>query len=100
MKTKEGYLLGATMNTSTEKEARVLSLVLRIGIVVWMKSNSVPRAAERLRAISVTPEGTSVRVKGVAVSDNEIMPLIITLLSGAPADTGPATQPPAAEQGN
>ncbi len=100
MKTKDGYLLGATVNTGTEKQAQVLSLVLRIGIVAWMKTNNVPQAAERLRGISVSPQGTSVLVKGIAVRDGEIMPLILTLLNGAPADAGNADQPPAAGQGS
>lgn len=99
MKTKDGYLLGATMNTGTEKQARVLSLMVRIGIVAWMKANNVPQAGERLRAISVVPEGTSVMVKGIAVRDGEIMPLILTLLNGAPADAGNASPAPAAGQG-
>ena len=111
MKTADGYELSATMNTDTEKQAQVLSLILRIGIVTWMKSNNVSNAAQRLKTISVAPDGTSVRLKGVAVSDAEIMPLILTLLNGPPAGaeappvgappTGTdATAQPATNQGN
>jgi len=97
MKTADGYMLSATMNTGTEKQAQVLSLVVRIGIVAWMKSNDVPNAAQRLKTISVAPEGTSVRLKGVAVSDAEIMPLILALLNGPPAGAeGPAVGAPPA----
>ena len=90
-KTKEGYLLGGTMNTGTEEQARLLSLVLKIGIVAWMKSNDIADAADRLKTISVTPEGTSVRVNGIAVSDQEIMALFLGLLNGpTPAEGAPA----------
>jgi len=88
MKSKDGYVLGATVNTGTEQQARALSFVLRVGIIAWMKSTNVPDVAARLRAITVSPLGASVRVKGVAVSDTEIMPLIISLLGGGPAAPG------------
>ncbi len=87
-KTKDGYTLGATMNTDTEQQARVLALVLRIGIVAWMKSNNVSDAAGRLKDISVDPQGTSVRVNGIAVSDKELIPLFLTLLNGPQATEG------------
>lgn len=97
-KTKEGYLLGGTMNTLTEEQARVLSLVLKIGIVAWMKSNNVSDAGDRLRSISVTPEGNSVRVSGIAVSDQEIMDLFLGLLRGPSEEAQPS--PPSPEPGN
>jgi len=85
VKTKDGYVLGATVNTGNEKQANALSFVLRVGIIAWMKSTNVPDVVARLRAITVSPDGASVRVKGVAVSDKEIVPLIVTLLNGGPA---------------
>jgi hypothetical protein len=102
VKTKDGYLMGASMNTATEEQSRVLSLVLRIGIVAWMKSNNVPNAAERLRAITVNPDGTTVRVKGIAVTDQEIIPLFLAILNGpaAPPDGAGNGSPQAPEQAN
>jgi len=90
------------MNTATEEQSRVLSLVLRIGIVAWMKSNNVPNAAERLRAITVNPDGTTVRVKGIAVTDQEIIPLFLAILNGpaAPPDGAGNGSPQAPEQAN
>ncbi len=85
VKTTDGYVLGGTMNTDTEEQARALSLVVRIGIVAWMKSSNVPDAAQRLRTITVSAEGTSVRVKGIGVHDDELMPFILTLLGGGPS---------------
>ncbi|HVP19551.1 MAG TPA: hypothetical protein VMU36_11170 [Spirochaetia bacterium] len=92
-KTKEGYLLVGTMNTGTEEQARVLALVLKIGIVAWMKSNDVTDVADRLRAISVIPEGTSVKVNGISVSDQEIIPLFLGLLNGPSAAEGAQAAP-------
>ncbi len=92
-KTKDGYSLAATMNTGTEQQARVLALVLRIGIVAWMKSNNVTDAAERLNGVSVVPDGTSVRLNGFSLSDQEIIPLFLSLLNGPSAESPPAGQP-------
>lgn len=102
VKTKDGYIMGASMNTATEEQSRVLSLVLRIGIVAWMKSNNVPNAAERLRAITVNPDGTTVRVKGIAVTDQEIIPLFLAILNGpaAPPDGAGNGSAQAPEQAN
>ena len=83
VKTTDGYVLGGTMNTDTEEQARALSLVVRIGIVAWMKSSNVPDAAQRLRTITVSAEGTSVRVKGIGVHDDELMPFILLRCSAA-----------------
>jgi hypothetical protein len=88
VKTRDGYIMGGTMNTDTEQQARVLSLLLRVGIIAWMKSNNVPNTAERLRTITVFPQGSSVKVNGIAVGDAELMPLILTLLNGPPSGGG------------
>ena len=104
VKSNDGYVLGGTMNTDTEQQARVLSLVVRVGIVAWMKSSNFPDVAERLKSISVSPEGRSVRVKGIGVRDDELVPIILTLLSGGSSSEGPAApqapQPPVPAQGS
>jgi hypothetical protein len=104
VKSNDGYVLGGTMNTDTEQQARVLSFVVRVGIVAWMRSSNFPNVAERLRSISVSPEGTSVRVKGIGMRDDELVPFILTLLSGGPSSEGPAApqapQPPVPSQGS
>lgn len=87
VKTPGGYVVGATMNTPTEQKARVLAMLLRIGIVAWMKGQNVPDSTERLHAISVIPEGVQVRVSGIAVSESEVIPLFLSLLKGSPAPT-------------
>jgi hypothetical protein len=97
VKTSDGYTLGSTWNTETDQQARALAFVLKLGIVAWMKSSNLSNAGERLKAITVSPEGASVRVEGVRVRDDEVMPLVLTLLSGAPAAE---TKPSAADQGN
>ena len=90
VKTAGGYRMGGTMNTDTDQQARVHSLLVRVGIIAWMKSNNVPNTAERLKSITVTPQGNSVRADGIAVKDDELMPLILTLLNGPAAGTQPA----------
>ncbi len=97
VKTKDGYIMGGTMNTETDQQARVLSFLLRVGIVAWMKANNVPNTAERLRSITVSPQGSSVRVNGIAVGDAELMPLILTLLNGPPAGADAVVAPQQAD---
>jgi len=89
VKTTGGYRMGGTMNTDTDQQARVLSLLVRVGIIAWMKSNNVPNTAERLKSITVSPQGNSVRVDGIAVKDDELMPIILTLLNGPAAGAQP-----------
>ena len=84
MKTQGGYQLGGTLNTPSEQKARVLALLVRVAIVAWLKGTDSADPAERLKTISVTPDGTLVRVKGVALSDAELLPLFYTLLNGSP----------------
>jgi hypothetical protein len=80
VRTKTGYTLGGTANTFSEKEARLVTLVLRLGIVAWMRTDNVPNAAERLRSIAVSPSGSQVKFGGMAITEEEIVPLFLSLL--------------------
>jgi hypothetical protein len=77
-----GYTLAGTANTTSEKEAKLLTLVLRLGIVAWMRTENIPNAAERLKSITVSPEGSQVKLTGLAISESEIIPLFLSLLKG------------------
>jgi hypothetical protein len=91
VKEKGGYTLSGTANTSSEKESELLTLVLRLGIVVWMRTENVPHATERLRSISVTSSGSQVKLAGMRFSEDELIPLFLALVKGmsAPAETPP-----------
>jgi hypothetical protein len=76
------YVVYGTANTSSEKEAKLLTLVLRLGIVAWMRSEKVPNASERLKATTVNPEGVQVKIAGLRVGEDELIPLFLSLLKG------------------
>jgi hypothetical protein len=102
VKTQAGYDVWGTANTGSEQEARLFTLVMRLGIVAWMKTQNVPNVSERLKSISVAPSGVQVKLAGLHVTEEEIVPLFTSLLSGlapkepgvAPAEHAPADQPP------
>ena len=91
-----GYTLSGTANTSSEKEAKLLTLVVRLGIVAWLRTQNVPNAAERLSSITVSASGTQVRLAGLNVSDDELIPLFLSLVkSMTPAAETAVVEEPA-----
>jgi hypothetical protein len=98
VKGEGGYHLAATANTSSEREAKLVNLVLRLGIVGWMRSQNVPGAAERLKSISVAASGVQVKVTGLVFTEEEIIPMFLSLvksLAPEPAADAPAAPAPA-----
>ena len=89
VKVKGGYVLSGTANTSSGQEAELLTLILRLGLVGWMRSENLPDTAERLKTISVSASGSQVKLVGLRFSDDEMFPFFLSLLKGMspPADT-------------
>jgi hypothetical protein len=81
-KGKSGYELSGTVNTSSERNAKVLSLALRIGLVAWMRSQEMVDVAERLKPVTVTAEGLQVKLAGLHVANDEIIPLLLSFVKG------------------
>jgi hypothetical protein len=104
VKTQAGYDISGTANTGSEKESKLLTLALKLGIVAWMRTQNVPNASEKLKTITVTASGLQVKLGGLHLSDDEIIPLFLALVKGlSPAETpsaeaaaGSAQQPGAA----
>ncbi len=92
-KTKGAYDLSGTMNTGSEKEAKLLTLALRLGIVAWMRSQNVANAAEKLKAVAVDAVGAQVKMAGLRVPDEEIVPLFLSFVKGLDAPPRPAPSP-------
>jgi hypothetical protein len=84
------YVVGGTVNLTSEKEARLLTLVLKLSLVAWMRSQNFPDAGERLKAVSIAPSGTQVILSGLSFSDDEIVPAFLSLIGAAPAGSGAA----------
>jgi hypothetical protein len=89
VKVKGGYLISGTANTSSEQEAELLALVVKLGLVGWMRSENLPDTAARLKTVSVAPSGSQVKLVGLRFADDEMFPFFISLLKGIspPADT-------------
>jgi hypothetical protein len=91
-----GYALSGTANTTSEREAKLLTLVVRLGIVAWMRGQNVPNASERLSSITVTPSGSQVRLAGLHISEDELIPLFLSLVKSiTPAAVPPVVEEPA-----
>jgi hypothetical protein len=91
------YVISGTANTTGEKEAKLLTLVLRLGIVAWMRTENIPNASERLKTIAVSPAGSQVRFSGMRVGEDELIPLFLALLKSLsppqePSDAGAAPE--------
>jgi hypothetical protein len=87
-RTGTGYNVSGTANTTSEREARILTLAVRLGIVAWMRSENIPDASARLKSITVVASGVQVKLTGLAVSDAEVIPLLTSIFKGlSPAET-------------
>ncbi|HVO38576.1 MAG TPA: hypothetical protein VMV03_06050 [Spirochaetia bacterium] len=91
MKTSGGYSVAATVGTPSEQKAKVVALLLRVMIVAWLKGQNISDAAGRLQSISVLPEGALVKVRGITLSDAEILPLFFSFIRGEKSSPGPAS---------
>ena len=87
------YVLSGTANTGSEKEAKLMTLIVRLGVVTWLRTQNVPHASERLAAITVSAVGTQVKLNGMRVGEDELIPLFIALLKSI----SPPAEPAAAE---
>ncbi len=100
VKVKGGYDLSGTVNTSSEQKAKVVALAVRLGLVAWMRSQEVKEAAERLKTVTVSAAGLQVKLAGLRVTDEEIVPLFLSFVKGLgepPAPSAEAAEPPASE---
>ncbi len=82
VKVKDGYVISGTANTNSGQEAELLTLIVRLGLVGWMRSQNLPDAGERLKTISVSASGSQVKLVGLRFSDDEIFPFFMSLLKG------------------
>jgi len=82
-KTATGYEVGGTVNLSTEKEAKLLTIVGKLVLVAWLRSQNIPNVADRLDAISVTPQGNQVILTGLSFTQDEVVPVFMSLITGA-----------------
>ncbi len=94
VKTPAGYEVSGTANTGSDREAKLVTLAVRLGIVAWMRSEKVTDVAERLKTITVSSVGVQVRMGGLRFAESELVPVFLSLLKGL-APAAPAEQPAA-----
>ena len=90
VKGKGGYDISGTANTGSEQEAKLLTLVLRLGIVAWMKSENVQNTAEILKSIKLSPSGVQVKLSGLHFNDDQIIPMFLSLVKTLSPPAEPA----------
>ena len=92
VKANDGYDISGTANTGSAQEAKLLTLVLRLGIVAWMKSENVQNTSEILKSITLAASGVQVKLTGLHFSQDQIIPMFLSLVK----NLSPAPPPPAA----
>ncbi|MCX7040020.1 MAG: hypothetical protein NT005_12915 [Spirochaetes bacterium] len=87
-KSEGGYGVMGTANTGSERDAKLVALVLRLALVAWLRSENLPNTAERLKTVTISADGTQVKMSGLAFTEEEIVTLFLSLLKGPaqPAD--------------
>jgi hypothetical protein len=83
MKTEGGYIVGGTAVTETEKDAKLLSVLMKFALVAWLRSQKIEGSADRLSGVTVKAQGAGLALSGLFFTDAEIAPVILSLVSGS-----------------
>jgi hypothetical protein len=78
------YEVTGTANTGSEREAKLVALVMRLALVAWMRGQNVPNAVERLKPVTIEARGPQVKMSGLSFSEEEIGPLFLSLVAPKP----------------
>jgi hypothetical protein len=85
-KTAGGYEVGGSANTETEKDAKLLAMFMKIALVAWLRSQKIEGSADKLPAVTVQPQGSRLVLSGLSFTDDEIIPVILSLVNGKKED--------------
>jgi hypothetical protein len=92
------YEITGTANTGSERDAKLVALVLRVALVAWMRGQDLPNVVERLKPVTIEARGPQVKMSGLSFSEEEIGPLFLSLVAPKPpagdAGRGPGTGQP------
>jgi hypothetical protein len=81
-RTGDAYEVSGTCNTASERDARSLVLLIRLGLVAWMRSQNLADVSGRLKTVTVEPEGAQVRLAGLSFAKGELIPVLLSLAGG------------------
>jgi hypothetical protein len=87
-RTADRYEIAGTCNTASERDARSLVLLLRLGLVTWMRTQGLADVSGRLKSVTVAAEGLQVKVAGLSFGQDEIVPVLLALAGGSKAASG------------
>jgi hypothetical protein len=87
-RTADAYEVTGTCNTASERDARSLVLLVRLGLVAWMRSQNLSDVSGRLKSVTVAAEGSQVKLGGLSFAKDEIVPVLLALAGGASGTTG------------
>jgi hypothetical protein len=87
------YLVSGACNTASERDARSDVLLIKLGLVQWLRSQNLPDVSERLKTVTVAADGQQVKLAGLVFGKDELVPLLLGLagLSGGEAAAGTAS---------
>ena len=82
------YEVAGTCNTASERDARSLVLLLKLGLVAWMRTQGLADISGRLKNVTVVAEGTQVKLAGLSFAKDEIVPVLLALAGGSKGVSG------------
>jgi hypothetical protein len=87
------YLVSGACNTASERDARSVVLLIKLGLVQWLRSQNLPDVGERLKTVTVAADGQQVKLAGLAFGKDELMPVLLGIagLAGGGAAAGTAS---------
>ena len=76
----ERYLVSGACNAASERDARGVVVLLRLGLVQWLRSQNLPDISERLKTVTVAADGLQVKLAGLAFGKDELVPVLLGLV--------------------
>ncbi len=78
----ERYEVTGTCNSASERDARSLVLLLKLGLVAWMRTQGLADVSGRLKNVTVAADGLQVKITGLSFGQDEIVPVLLALAEG------------------
>ena len=79
------YDVTGTCNTASERDARSLVLLLKLGLVAWMRTQGLSDVTGRLKSVAVAADALQVKLSGLSFGKDEIVPVLLALAGSADA---------------
>jgi len=73
------YLVSGACNAASERDARGVVLVLRLGLVQWLRTQNLPDVGERLKTVTIAADGAQVKLAGLSFAKEELVPVLLGL---------------------